>query len=107
MKILIVDDQELALLSLTKCFTDLGYEVHCSNNIAEAIKLYDELLPNMVITDINMPIVPCSNINRTPSEFAANSAGLEIIKYIKINKEHNIPVLIQSGNTDEEIWICK
>jgi len=105
MKILIVDDQELVLLSLEKCLTDLGYEVQCSNNVAEAIKLYDELLPNMVITDINMPIVPYSNINSTPSEFAANSAGLEIVKYIKINKEHNIPVLILSGNTDDEILL--
>jgi CheY-like chemotaxis protein len=105
MKILIVDDQDLVLLSLEKCLTDLGYEVQCSNNVADAIKLYDEILPNMVITDINMPIVPYSNINSTPSEFITNSAGLEIVKYIKINKGHSIPVLILSGNTDDEILL--
>jgi CheY-like chemotaxis protein len=34
MKILIVDDQELVLLSLEKCLTDLGYEVKSSNNVS-------------------------------------------------------------------------
>jgi len=105
MRILIVDDQELVLLSLEKCLTDLGYEVQCSNNVADAIKKYDTMLPNMVITDINMPIVPYANINSNPSEFITNSAGLEIVKYIKINKEHKIPVMILSGNTDEEILL--
>jgi DNA-binding NtrC family response regulator len=37
MKILIVDDQELVLLSLEKCLTDLGYEVKSSNNVFDAI----------------------------------------------------------------------
>jgi CheY-like chemotaxis protein len=42
MKILIVDDQELVLLSLEKCLTDLGYEVKSSNNVFDAIAKYDE-----------------------------------------------------------------
>ena len=44
MKILIVDDQELVLLSLEKCLTDLGYEVKCSNNVFDGIATYDEFL---------------------------------------------------------------
>jgi CheY-like chemotaxis protein len=40
MKILIVDDQELVILSLEKCLVDLGYDV--SNNVSDAIKMYDE-----------------------------------------------------------------
>lgn len=105
MRILIVDDQELVLLSLEKCLTDLGYEVKCSDNVADAIKLYDEMLPHMVITDINMPIIPNVNFNYNASDFITNSAGLEIVKYIKKTKEHKIPVMILSGNTDEEILL--
>lgn len=105
MRILIVDDQELVLLSLEKCLTDLGYEVKCSNNVANAIEMYDEILPHLVITDINMPIVPNANFNYNDAEFITNSAGLEIVKYIKSIREHKIPVMILSGNTDEEILL--
>jgi DNA-binding NtrC family response regulator len=33
MKILVIDDQELVILSLSKCLTDLGYEVKSANNV--------------------------------------------------------------------------
>jgi CheY-like chemotaxis protein len=105
MRILIVDDQELVLLSLEKCLTDLGYEVKCSDNVADAIKLYDEMLPHMVITDINMPITPNVNFDYNVTDFITNSAGLEIVRYIKKTREHKIPVMILSGNTDEEILL--
>lgn len=105
MRILIVDDQELVLLSLEKCLTDLGYEVKCSDNVGDAIKMYDKMLPHLVITDINMPIMVDSNFSYTPSDFITNSAGLEIVKYIKAIKQHKIPVMILSGNTDEEILL--
>lgn len=105
MKILIVDDQELVLLSLEKCLTDLGYEVKCSNNVTNAIKMYDEMLPDLVITDINMPILPDPDFDYNDAKFITNSAGLEIVNYIKTIKQHNIPVMILSGNTDEKILL--
>lgn len=105
MRILIVDDQELVLLSLEKCLTDLGYEVKCANNVKEAIDVYEEMLPHLVITDINMPIESNANFNYNDAEFITNSAGLEIVKYIKTIREHKIPVMILSGNTDEEILL--
>jgi CheY-like chemotaxis protein len=105
MRILIVDDQELVLLSLEKSLTDLGYEVMSSNNVEDAIKMYDKILPHLVITDINMPIIPNSNFSYTSLDFITNSAGLEIVKYIKVIKQHKIPVMILSGNTDEKILL--
>jgi DNA-binding response OmpR family regulator len=105
MRILIVDDQELVLLSLEKCLTDLGYNVRCSSNVKEAIDIYDEMLPHLVITDINMPIIPDSTFKHDSLDFITNSAGLEIVKYVKVIKKHKIPVMILSGNTDEEILL--
>jgi CheY-like chemotaxis protein len=105
MRILIVDDQELVLLSLEKSLTDLGYEVMSSDNVEDAIKMYDKILPHLVITDINMPIIPNSNFSYTSLDFITNSAGLEIVKYIKVIKQHKIPVMILSGNTDEKILL--
>lgn len=105
MKILIVDDQELVLLSLEKCLIDLGYEVICANNVTDAIQKYDEIIPNLVITDINMPVVADLNSKSNASDFNSNSAGLEIVNYIKNTKNHKVPVMILSGNTDEEILL--
>jgi len=103
MKILIVDDQELVLLSLEKCLTDLGYEVKSSNNVFDAINKYDEFLPNLVIADINMPVLTSSDRADQPFDINDKASGLEIVKYIKMIKKHDIPVMILSGNNDEEI----
>jgi len=95
-KILIVDDQELVLISLEKCLTDLGYEVESSNNVFDAIAKYDEFHPNLVIADINMPVL--TSVDRADQPFSINdkASGLEIVKYIKEIKKHDIPVMILS-----------
>lgn len=103
MKILIVDDQELVLLSLEKCLTDLGYEVKSSDNVFDAITKYDEFSPDLVIADINMPMLASLDNTDQPFNINDKASGLEIVKYIKMNKKHDIPVMILSGNNDEEI----
>jgi len=103
MKILIIDDQELVLLSLDKCLTDLGYEVRSSNNVFEAIAQYDAFCPDLVIADINMPVLCEGNSRNLPIAVNEKAAGLEIVKYIKSIKKHDIPVMILSGNNDEDI----
>ena len=55
MKILIIDDQELVILSLEKSLLDLGYEVLSANTISDGIEKYDLYQPDLVIADINMP----------------------------------------------------
>jgi CheY-like chemotaxis protein len=102
-KILIVDDQELVLISLEKCLTDLGYEVKSSNNVFDAIAKYDEFLPNLVIADINMPVLTSADRADQPFSINDKASGLEIVKYIKGIKKHDIPVMILSGNSDEDI----
>ncbi|MFV8357986.1 response regulator, partial [Flavobacterium sp. XS1P32] len=103
MKILIVDDQELVLLSLEKCLTDLGYEVKSSNNVFDAIAKYDEFLPSLVIADINMPVFSSISDTDQTIDNSAKAAGLEIVKHIKVIKKHDIPVMILSGNNDEDV----
>lgn len=103
MKILIVDDQELVLLSLEKYLTDLGYEIKCSSNLSEAISLYDEFSPDLVITDLNMPVIPNSSFLFKSLDYIKEVSGLEIVKYIKIIKKNKIPVMILSGNNNDDI----
>ncbi|TAF62529.1 MAG: T9SS C-terminal target domain-containing protein [Flavobacterium sp.] len=54
MKILIIDDQQLVLLSLEKSLHDLGYEVITAATVAEAIEKFDIYSPSLVIVDINL-----------------------------------------------------
>ena len=102
MKILIVDDQELVVLSLEKCLLDLGYEVVSANTIIDGIQKYDLHSPDLVIADINMPFSndPDQTSNLDESQNAYN--GLEIAKHIKITKGKATPIMILSGNTDED-----
>lgn len=102
MKILTVDDQELVLLSLEKCLTDLGYEVITSSTIEDAIKMYDLTLPDLVIVDINMPLNANCSLEDN-HKFSNNFSGLDIIHHIKVIKQQNIPVMILSGNIEEQI----
>ena len=100
MKILIIDDQQLVLLSLEKALTDLGYEVHSAENVADAITSYDNLQPNLVIVDINLS-------GKTDSlDAVETSSGLEVVKYIRQEKQDNATkLMVLSGNTDEEIIV--
>lgn len=105
MKILIIDDQELVILSLEKSLLDLGYEVVSANTISDGIEKYDLYNPDLVIADINMPFSNevSSNADNTNSKVAYN--GLEIARHVKKIRGHATPVMILSGNTDEDIIV--
>lgn len=85
MKILTIDDQQLILLSIEKRLTDLGYEVQTANSGKSGIVAIDSFEPDMVIVDINMP----------------DLTGIEVIQYIRIVRKLEIPILVMSGNTNE------
>lgn len=103
MKILIVDDQELVLLSLKKCLTDLGYEIMTSNSVNDAKEKYDNFMPNLVIADINMPENSGTIVANNHDNFENKSSGLDIVQYIKIEKKHETPVMILSGNSNQDV----
>lgn len=104
MKILIVDDQELVLLSLEKCLLDLGYEVISATNVSAGIAMYDLNAPDLVIADINMPFSDEAVLDINNKNIEQGS-GLELAKHIKKIKGHTTPVMILSGNTDEDVIV--
>ncbi|MBT8181687.1 MAG: response regulator [Maribacter sp.] len=89
MKILAIDDQQLILLSVEKRLTELGFDVQIADNGKKGIALYDKFQPDLVIVDINMP----------------GMSGLEVVKYIRIEKSKDTPVLVLSGNTNEKVIV--
>ena len=84
MKILIIDDQELVILSLEKSLLDLGYEVLSAKTISDGIEKYDLYQPDLVIADINMPFSNETAVFGTNTEIEEDYNGLEIAKHIKI-----------------------
>ena len=97
MKILILDDQKLVLLYLEKALTILGYEVITTDNIADAIVKYDSENPSLVIVDINM-----ANIT-TEASYGEYFSGLDVVNHIKKVKKDKTPIMVLSGNTDEDV----
>jgi CheY-like chemotaxis protein len=86
MKILAIDDQKLVLIPLASKLKEMGYDVITETNGFKGIELFDSIQPDLIIVDINMPTI----------------SGLEIVKYIRASKKPDTPIMILSGNTDDE-----
>ena len=89
MKILAIDDQQLILLSLEKKLIELGYHVKTADSGIGGMELFDSFNPDLVIVDINMDKV----------------SGMDVIKHIRIEKKSITPIMVMSGNNDEEVIV--
>lgn len=87
MKILAIDDQQLVLLPIQKRLNELGYDVKIETDANKGISLYNSFNPDLVIVDINMPGV----------------SGLDIVKYIRNSKNVDTPIMVLSGNTQDDV----
>jgi CheY-like chemotaxis protein len=87
-KILIIDDQELVLLSLNKMLTNLGYFIETANNIIDAENFIKNHNYDLFILDINLS--------------DENKNGLGLINVIKTSKNNKKPIIILSGVTSVE-----
>ncbi|WP_299431907.1 response regulator [uncultured Maribacter sp.] len=87
MKILAIDDQQLILLSLEKRLVELGYDIKTANCGNDGKFLFESFKPDLVIVDINMP----------------DMSGLEVVKHIRVEKKSDTPIMVMSGNTDENV----
>lgn len=103
MKILIVDDQELVLLSLEKALTDHGYEVARAENVVTAVEVFDFFEPDLIIADINMPFAPEGEDENSDITLLEKAPGLDLIHYLRNIRRDYTPLMILSGNLDEEI----
>ena len=56
-RILVVDDNTDVLVSLQLLLECVGYQVYTANNGAEGLQLYREKQPEVVITDLAMPVM--------------------------------------------------
>jgi diguanylate cyclase (GGDEF)-like protein/PAS domain S-box-containing protein len=77
-KILIVDDNEANRYLLVKLLKSEGYEIITADNGEHALEIYSEQAPDLIITDMNMPVMDGFELAETIRK-DANSAHIPII----------------------------
>ena len=81
-KILIVDDDPITLKMLEKILLSVGYWVAKATNGKEALYIADDFLPNLIMLDIDMPVMD----------------GTEAMERLNKNpRTKNIPVIFLSS----------
>ncbi len=89
-KILIIDDEELIRKMLTKFLEKNGYKVMVTHNGDQGIKLFKEIEPDIIITDLLMP----------------DKEGLEtIIEIKKIDPDVKIIAISGGGKGDPKMYL--
>lgn len=84
-KILIVDDELDLTVALVSMFEDSGWTVESASNGQEALEKVDSFNPNVIISDIHMPVMN----------------GLEMLESI-FRQGLLIPVVLLTGYRDAE-----
>ena len=79
-KILVVDDEESIHLLYKEELEEEGFEVSSALSGEEALEVFDELSPDLVILDINMP----------------GMDGIEVLRQMK-QKRPDVPVILSSA----------
>ena len=87
-KILLVDDEEGIRKVLGISLADIGNQVLAAENGEEALKLFKEMQPQIVLTDIKMP----------------GMDGIELLKKIK-EESPDTEVIMITGHGDMELAI--
>jgi DNA-binding response OmpR family regulator len=85
-RILVVDDEPLVLDMLTEVFTLAGYEVLTASAAADALRLVQGVLLDVIVLDIGMP----------------NMDGVTALQRLKALKP-NVPIIMLTGNSDEQV----
>lgn len=89
-KILVIDDEELLIKSLSRLLEKQGYEVYTVRNGSDAVAVMDEDDFDLVISDIRMP----------------GLSGVETVRQIQENmskKQKKIPTIFVTGFADDNI----
>ena len=86
--ILLVDDEEGIRKVLGIALADLGYDVHTAENGAEALRIFKDVQPPIVLTDIKMPEMD----------------GIELLRQLK-QESPDTEVIMITGHGDMDLAI--
>ncbi len=83
--VLIIDDEPSVLEGLKEFLEDEDYDVHLANNAKAALRIFDEVRPDLVVTDLRMPGMP----------------GMELVRKIKARNPQAMVIVITGYGTLE------
>jgi CheY-like chemotaxis protein len=84
--VLVVDDDKIQRLIISKILTSIGLKVIFARNGVEALEQVQQHLPSLIILDLLMP----------------GMSGAEVCQQIKSNaKTHQLPIVVYSGQERE------
>jgi len=102
-RILVVDDSALIRQVIIDALTPSGFDVSAAADGSEALLRISETLPDLIITDILMPVMDgwalCEEIRRTPE-----TAGIPIIV---LTTERDVPKRIKGLEMGVDDYVCK
>jgi CheY-like chemotaxis protein len=85
-KVLLVDDSELALSTVTGVLEDAGYEVRSTNDVGALDRVLGDWRPDIILTDVNMPGI----------------SGVELCRMLKSSYETaHVPVVLFSAEPND------
>lgn len=85
-RILVIEDEPTINMILEEVLTDEGYNILTALNGQSGLKVVEEVLPDLVITDLRMP----------------DLSGRSVVEAIRVNpKLVEIPIIIISGAVSE------
>jgi len=97
--ILVVDDDQVTRHMVSQILRNSGYNIHEAVNGADAIKLYDEVSPHIILMDVMMPVMDgyeaCKKIREK-----ANFLELPIIMLTGLDDVESVRSALDSGATD-------
>lgn len=108
-RLLLVDDEEGIRKVLGLSLADRGFTVHMAENAEQALALFRELAPTIVITDIKMPGMDGLELLRTIKAEADGSAdcGGRDVEVILITGHGDIDLAIQGIKLDATDFVTK
>lgn len=87
MRILVCEDNKLALKTVTVVLVKEGFGVDTAENGNDAINLLDENVYDLLIVDIHLPF----------------HSGLEIVKHLRTTLRQKTPVIILTAFSDQQM----
>lgn len=99
LKILIVDDDEALLNLIMNLFSGQGYDVHTLKNGIDAIRYLRDNIPDLIISDLDMPKINGRQLCKTVRQMATTK-NIPFIMLSAHNSQHERIESFKAGVDD-------
>jgi two-component system chemotaxis response regulator CheY len=101
--IMLVDDSSTFLLSMSTILTDNGFDVACAVDGQDALDKVGTIRPNLIITDLNMPVMDGLTFIRQ----ARTAPGLRFTPMLMLTGESEHSKQLEAKASGATGWLVK